>query len=144
VDKIDEKKARGNPKKLTPLNKRTKREQCEIAKKGGKASAEARAKKKNLKDMANMLLALPVVGDNKERMKALGVPDDECSNFMLMVVGLFKKAISGDPSAVKLYLEIIGEAPAKEVNINGSVKVNTELTEIMECLNSDTEDSSSE
>jgi len=71
-------------------------------------------------------------------MKALGVSDDECSNFMLMVVGLFKKAISGDPSSVKLYLEIIGEAPAKEVNINGSVNFNGgNLSETLASLQED-------
>ncbi len=37
---------RGNPSKLIPLNRRTKEEQSEIAKKGGIASGKARRQKR--------------------------------------------------------------------------------------------------
>jgi len=121
LDKNTDKKVRGNPSKLVPLSKRTKREQSEIAKKGGRASAEKRQAQKSIKDMANMLLGLTVVGDYKALLKSLGIPEAELNNRMGMIVGLYQKACSGDPSAVRLYLEIIGESPKQQIEISGNM-----------------------
>lgn len=132
--KNGEKKVRGNPSKLVPMSKRTKREQSEIAQKGGKASAEKRQEKKTVKELANLLLELPILGENKAKMQMLGIPASELNNRMAMMVGLYKKALTGDSSAVKLYLEITGEAPTKEVNVTAKMTVNKELKEMFACL----------
>ena len=49
--------ARGNPDNLIPQNKRTKKEQSEIARKGGIASGEARREKKRLSTIYGEMLA---------------------------------------------------------------------------------------
>ena len=49
--------ARGNPDKLIPQNKRTKKEQSEIARKGGIASGVARREKKRLSTIYGEMLA---------------------------------------------------------------------------------------
>jgi hypothetical protein len=48
---------RGNPDKLIPQNKRTKKEQSEIARKGGIASGVARREKKRLSTIYGEMLA---------------------------------------------------------------------------------------
>jgi hypothetical protein len=38
----------------------------------------------------------------------------------VLIAGLYKRAMMGDPSAVKLYLEILGESPASETKLTGN------------------------
>lgn len=85
--------------------------------KGGKASAEKRAEAKTTRAIAEMLDALPVTGRPKEGMDALGVPDNEQTQKVARLVALQKRALQGDVAAIKLWLEIIGEAPTSTVKI---------------------------
>jgi len=85
--------------------------------KGGKASAAAKAKAKSTRELAKMLDALEVTGKAKETLEAIGVPIDDQTQQTARLVALQKRALSGDVAAVKLWLEIIGEAPASAVKI---------------------------
>lgn len=85
--------------------------------KGGKASAAAKAKAKSTRELAKMLDALEVTGKAKETLEAIGVPIDDQTQQTARLVALQRKALSGDVAAVKLWLEIIGEAPASAVKI---------------------------
>ena len=79
--------------------------------KGGKKSAEARAEAKTTREIAKMLDSLAVTGKNKEVLEQLGVPDDDQTQQTVRLVALHKKAMTGDVAAIKLWLEITGEAP---------------------------------
>lgn len=85
--------------------------------KGGKASAAAKAKAKSTRELAKMLDALEVTGKAKETLEAIGVPIDDQTQQTARLVALQRKALSGDVAAVKLWLEIIGEAPTSAVKI---------------------------
>ena len=85
--------------------------------KGGKASEAAKAKAKSTRELAKMLDALEVTGKAKETLEAIGVPIDDQTQQTARLVALQKRALSGDVAAVKLWLEIIGEAPASAVKI---------------------------
>ena len=85
--------------------------------KGGKASAAAKAKAKSTRDLAKMLDALEVTGKTKETLEAIGVPVDDQTQQTARLVALQKRAMLGDVAAIKLWLEIIGEAPASAVKI---------------------------
>lgn len=85
--------------------------------KGGKASAAAKAKAKSNRELAKMLDALEVTGKMKETLEAIGVPIDDQTQQTARLVALQKRALSGDVAAVKLWLEIIGEAPTSAVKI---------------------------
>ena len=99
-----------NEQNLIPQSKRTKKEQREIASKGGKASGEARRAKKTLKEYMNFLLSLPVADVRKfNKLSSMGVPPDGIDNKMLMVAVLMQAAQNGDVSAAKEVRNIIGE-----------------------------------
>lgn len=85
--------------------------------KGGKASAKAKAKAKSARELAEMLDGLAVTGKTKETLEQLGVPDSEQNQKTARMVALHKKAMQGDVAAVKLWLEITGEAPTATVNV---------------------------
>ena len=100
-----------NEGNLRPLNTRTKSEQREIQKKGGKKSGEARRKKRALKDCAEQLLSMPVAGKSKIKLLSeLGMKDADMYNHMLLVVSLFNKAVyERDVAAFKEIRNLIGE-----------------------------------
>ena len=98
---------------LIPLPQRTKEEQRRIAVEGGKASGEARRKRKALKESMNALLELPIVGNGIiEKMAELGIKTEDMDNSQLVVVALFQQACSGDVPAIKELRNLIGEDDA--------------------------------
>lgn len=100
-----------NEQNLVTFDKRTKSEQREIAREGGKASGEARRTKKTLREYADFLLSLPVSDRRKwNKLARAGVPPDGCDNKMLVAFALMQQAQAGDVQAVKELRGIIGEA----------------------------------
>jgi len=98
---------------LIPLDQRTKDEQREIAQMGGIASAEARRRRKALKETMNLLLEMPAT-DKRKLAKAvkIGFPDGEVDNSTLVVISLFEKAVGGDIPAIKELRSLIDEGGA--------------------------------
>lgn len=86
-------------KNLKPI--RTKERAKEIGSKGGKASAEVRKKKKNLKDTLKLMLDLPLLPSEKKFLKGHNVGDDEQTKEMMLIISLYRKAIKGDVAAFK-------------------------------------------
>lgn len=125
---------RGNPEKLKPLNKRTKREQSEIAQKGGIASGKARAAAKTAAEILNALNSLPVLPNNLPTLDALGMPADMRTQKALRMVALHKKALSGDVNANRLLLEIEGEAPVPRVAVEMSDETKNAYEKAAEAL----------
>lgn len=109
-----------NEQNLIPMNKRTESERRELARKGGEASGKARAEAKTTREIAKMLDNLAVTGKNKELLEQLGVPTDDQTQQTVRLVALHKKTMGGDVAAIKLWLEIIGEAPTSAVKIEMS------------------------
>lgn len=85
-----------NEQNLKPFNEMTENEQREIAKKGGKASGEARAKRKTLREE---LLLLLEKGDTQERIS----------------LALLQKAMQGDTKAFEVLRDTVGEKPIDKV-----------------------------
>ena len=111
---------RGNPSKLIPLNRRTKEEQSEIAKKGGIASGKARREKKRMSDIyADLLADKYEVVINGEKVKIDG------SKLMQTVARdiLMRK----DSSSVSLMKEIREATEGQNVNLSGNIEA-TSLT----------------
>lgn len=96
---------------------RSKDEARERGANGGKKSGEVRRAKKTVRQIAAMLDSLPVTGPNKEVLEKLGVPDDDQTQQTVRLVALHKKAMTGDVSAVRLWLEITGEDRKHETEI---------------------------
>ncbi len=99
-----------NEQNLIPLNKRTKREQREIAQKGGKKSAEVRREKKTFRQLAETLLSLEVTdAKTKKEMKNLGIEEDEFTQKTLCMLGLIAEARDGNVRAFEKLQELTGE-----------------------------------
>lgn len=111
-----------NEKNLIPNNRRTPKERRENAKKAGKASGEARRKKRLLKDCMLDLLNLPVTKQKDfNRLAKLGLDIENMDNRALLTAALFAKAVEcGDVSAFREIRDLIGETGAQD---SGSIEV---------------------
>ena len=103
--------------------------QTETARKGGIACAEKRRRVKSLREALDILL-------NKEFKDEAG---ETKFGYELVGVGLFEKAKDGDPRAVKLLSELMGEymlkaditSAGKSLNVSvQSEKVKSELEKL--------------
>lgn len=98
-----------NEQNLKPLNERTKKEQREIAKKGGIASGESRRQRKTLKEELEILLE-----QNKTQEK--------------MAVALVKRAMkhgektaNAGNKAFEIIRDTIGEKPKEQIEHSGDI-----------------------
>ena len=111
----------------TRFDKLSGAKQVEIASKGGKASVEARRKKKTMQEQAKMLLELNVTSDKtKKKKEALGIKKDELTNQMLMIVSMFKEACNGNVKAFEKMQELTGclNNDGTDNGSNGTVTIN--------------------
>lgn len=91
---------------LIPFNERTESEQREIARKGGKASGEARRRKANLKKTMQTILALDLPeGGIKEELEKMGI-DTSCENGLVLSV-VMRAIVTGDHSALHTITRIL-------------------------------------
>ena len=106
-----------NEENLVSLADRTTEEKRAIGIKGGKASGEARRKKKTMKEQAQLLLSLAVKNPKlKKAMADIGIEETEQTNQMAMIISMMNKAISkGDVQAFNSLQATIGEEPTKKV-----------------------------
>lgn len=104
-----------NANNIIPNSERTAEERREIAAAGGRASGEARRRKKSLREAAELYLSLPV--SNKTAWNKLardGVDPEDVDNQMAVIAGLTIKAVKGDAKAAKLLFDLLGEQPKDE------------------------------
>ena len=100
-------------KDLIPMNERTEEEQKKIASKGGKASGEARRRKRTLQSAAQLILSLKVTDpETIEELKKQGidVPEGMTLREAMMAVQI-AKAQKGDLQAAKFVRDTVGENP---------------------------------
>lgn len=116
-----------NEHNLIPLKQRTANEQREFHSKGGKASGEARRRRKSLREAMNLLLDLPP-GNARDfnRLAAAGVKVEDMDNGQLIALALFEAAKDGDVSAVRELRDLIGEKNADKVDHNVTIELKGE------------------
>ena len=122
-----------NDENLIPLNKRTKSEKREIAKKGGKRSGEVRREQKTYREMARAMLSATITDENiLNELKAYGLSETDVKAYTLL--GMIKASGNGSHNAFDRLMELIGE---KEQNQNENViaKLDKVLGEIDEVMN---------
>lgn len=88
----------------------------EEAKRGGKKSGESRRKKRLLKNLIDLLGSKQVVDEDvRQRMRELGVDDEDIINDMAIVAALYWKALKGDVAAFSAIRDTKGEKPHEVV-----------------------------
>lgn len=115
-----------NEKNLIKNEDLTPEQRRENASKAGKASAEARRKRKVMKEQAELLLSLPFNltdkkgNELKKVLKRLGIDEDNIDNQMAMIVALWKTALGNgrnQVTAVQELRDIIGDKVEKEATV---------------------------
>ncbi len=112
---------------LIPFDQRTEEEQRLIRQKGGKASAEARRKKKAMRESLEILLSMPL---NKKKYYEI----DEIESFAQLkgknvsvetaiLIKQVQKALSGDLSSAEFLRDTSGQKPTNDLNITGALPV---------------------
>lgn len=98
------------------LDSRTASEQREIARKGGQASGAARRLKKMRRVVGEILLNMPVEDRELQRtMERLGVPEEERTYRMGVVVAMLNQAMKGNVNAACFIRDTIGEGPGDQL-----------------------------
>ena len=105
---------RGNIKNLVPNEARTPEERHENARKAGKASGEARRRKRDMRETANLLLSMSVSNAQsgmKSMLKSMGVEEGDYSYGAAILSAMIVKAVKGDPNAAKFVRDTAGQNP---------------------------------
>ena len=76
---------------------------------GGKASGEARRRKRGMKQKMKALLELPAAANDKEQLEALGVAPEDMDNEMVLVMAMFLGAAGGDVKAFDRVMQLLGK-----------------------------------
>ena len=118
-----------NEQNLIRINERSKKEQRELARKGGIASGEARREKATLKNLLPMMMSLEIKDDkDKEKLKELGLSDKDMCNGALVSMALLQKAMKGNIQAIRLLAELNGENQVQGTTTIGAEGVNMHIS----------------
>ena len=102
-----------NERNLIPV--RSTEEARERGRNGGRASGEARRRKKSLREAAELYLSLPVSDKRAwNKLAKDGVEPEDVDNQMAIIAGLSIKAAKGDAKAAKVLFDLLGEQPKDE------------------------------
>lgn len=112
-----------NERNLIPMDQRSQSEARELGREGGRASGEARRRKKSLREAAELYLSLPVSDKRAwNKLAKDGVAPEDVDNQMAIIAGLSIKAAKGDAKAAKVLFDLLGENDGKD-NEGEEVKV---------------------
>ena len=106
------------------FDNRTTGELREIAKKGGRASGEARRRKANFRKTLNMLLTAEI--NSEEWEPVLGTLGIECTLESALLMAQIKEALTGNTKAATFVAKYAGQSAEPEENIRNR-EADTEL-----------------
>lgn len=99
-----------NEQNLIPNEARTPEERRENARKAGKASGVARARKRTLRELAEIIGSMPTKNPKTIAiMEKAGFKPEEMTNDMATMLAMQLKSQAGDVSAAKLLAEMRGQ-----------------------------------
>ena len=93
-------------------------EQVEIARKGAYAAAEAKRRKRSLREAAKVLLDMPVApkqGKMRSMLEALDISADDMDYSMSIMAAMLIKATNGNVSAAQFIRDTAGENPYQDL-----------------------------
>lgn len=115
---------------LTP-RKLTSEEAKKLGSKGGKASVEARRRKKTQREQLELLLSLPLKSQKAfSQIEQMGVNPEDIDNQMAMNVALFNVIMKGGKGSVQAYntiTEILGDTDKYKLQLEKMRQENEKL-----------------
>ena len=136
-----------NLQNLTTMRERTPEERSEIGRKGGIASGESKRRKKNIRELAKVLLDKDISKSQKlmrKRMQALGFADEDMIYSNAILAAMLVKASNGDVNAAKFVRDTAGFVPEENVSVNAEVSEKSDVQIYLPELEKDDEDGESE
>lgn len=94
---------------------RSESEERKLQSKGGQNSGAARRRKKNMKQSAKALMDTPVSKSLAQKMKTMGIDEDDATYQMGIMVAMLQEALGGNVKAAQFIREMIGEDPKQEM-----------------------------
>lgn len=111
-----------NERNLIPV--RSTEEARERGRNGGRASGEARRRKKSLREAAELYLSLPVSDKRAwNKLARDGVAPEDVDNQMAIIAGLTIKAAKGDAKAAKVLFDLIGDQSREDDEVKVIIDV---------------------
>lgn len=100
------------------MTKDTKKKARELGRRGGIKSGEVKRRKKTMKEVAEVILSLPLKDKALDDIDALmsleGIKGKNITVQETMTIALIKKAMTGNLQAIKLMSEVMGELVEKQ------------------------------
>ena len=87
----------------------------EIARKGGVNSGASRRKKRTMKSGAKLLMDMPASKAVTQKMKLLGIDEEDATYQMGIMVAMLQEALAGNVKAAQFIRELVGEDPKQEM-----------------------------
>ena len=100
---------------------KTGEKQVEIARKGGKASGEAKRRKKEMRERLELLLSMPInngKGVDVDKIKSFAaIKGKNITVEDAILIAITQKAMKGDISAGAFIRDTVGEKPTENKNV---------------------------
>lgn len=122
--KRSEKNEMSKENNLIPLNKRTKEEQREIARKGGVASGKARRKKKLLRQIIDEIGESRLnTNEAKDIAKTLGIRQKDVTYDVAVMFKAVSEAMNGNIKAMEFMRDTRGQSPKNDGGVNIDITI---------------------
>lgn len=119
---------------LIPTTRLSETERRELSRKGGLASAAARKRKKDIREVFDALLSSPATPEMQEKAAKLGFDAETVGTvYDVLGVAMIDKALSGDGYCFQLVRDSAGDKPTDKSEVTASVMTDKDL-EIMRNL----------
>ena len=113
----------------------------EAGKKGGKASGEAKRRKKLMRESLEILCQLPAKGGRATDVESIkNFAELKGKNITVeqaMLIAQIKKALGGDTRAIEFIRDTMGQKPVEEKKVETNVNQTNLLADIVGQMNSD-------
>ena len=92
----------------------------ETAKEASKKGVEARRRKKNMQEIARAIAYGEYKATDKEKalLEKIGYTEEEITGMVMMTASMFKQAMNGNVKAIEFFENVMGEQPAKQIQVN--------------------------
>lgn len=118
-----------NEKNLVPFQDFTAEKQREIASMGGKASGEAKRRKKAIRETVQAVAAMGVPDKALKALRQAGISEDDATYQTAIVLKMFHEAMSGNVAAFNAIVNASGEVVNKhEVTGKAALQVEKQLS----------------
>lgn len=124
---------KGRKENLLKAEDLTSEQLRERASKAGKASVEARRRKKTMREALEFLMYKAELSEAlKQRMRDEGIRDEDMNHQMAITRSLIAKAEAGDVQAYNAICAMIGEKPAEKMEMSGGIVSSVKIVHIGE------------